>query len=86
MDWPHTRGLGRELGASGVANAYILRVNTAHAWHFVQMMRIPMTRLTALRSLMLVGLIVVLAACNTVQGVGRDIESIGRDSEEAINE
>lgn len=27
----------------------------------------------------------LLAACNTVQGVGRDIESVGRSGEEAIN-
>ncbi|MEZ5654778.1 MAG: entericidin A/B family lipoprotein [Sphingobium sp.] len=26
-----------------------------------------------------------LAACNTVQGVGRDIESVGRAGEEAID-
>ncbi|MEP2103495.1 MAG: entericidin A/B family lipoprotein [Parasphingorhabdus sp.] len=27
----------------------------------------------------------VLAACNTVQGVGQDIESVGRAGEDAIN-
>lgn len=27
----------------------------------------------------------VLAACNTVQGVGQDIESVGRTGEDAIN-
>lgn len=27
----------------------------------------------------------LLAACNTVQGMGRDIESVGRTGEEAIN-
>ncbi|QTD55546.1 entericidin A/B family lipoprotein [Parasphingorhabdus cellanae] len=27
----------------------------------------------------------VLAACNTVQGVGEDIESVGRAGEDAIN-
>jgi predicted small secreted protein len=27
----------------------------------------------------------VLTACNTVQGVGQDIESVGRAGEDAIN-
>lgn len=27
----------------------------------------------------------ILAACNTVQGVGEDIESVGRAGEDAIN-
>lgn len=27
----------------------------------------------------------VLSACNTVQGVGQDIESVGRAGEDAIN-
>lgn len=27
-----------------------------------------------------------LAACNTVQGLGEDIESVGEESEEAIND
>lgn len=27
----------------------------------------------------------ILAACNTVQGVGRDIESVGRAGEDAID-
>ncbi len=27
----------------------------------------------------------VLSACNTVKGVGRDIESVGRTGEEVIN-
>lgn len=28
----------------------------------------------------------VLTACNTVQGLGRDIESVGRKGEEVIND
>lgn len=27
----------------------------------------------------------LLAACNTVKGLGRDVESVGRAGEEAIN-
>ena len=30
-------------------------------------------------------LLAALAACNTVQGVGRDIESVGRAGKDAIN-
>ncbi|MDX3899679.1 MAG: entericidin A/B family lipoprotein [Sphingobium sp.] len=30
-------------------------------------------------------LLTALAACNTVQGVGRDIESVGRTGKEVIN-
>lgn len=30
--------------------------------------------------------IVVLAACNTVEGVGRDIESVGKTGKEVINQ
>ena len=40
------------------------------------------------RTIILIGAsaaLLVLAACNTVQGVGRDIESVGRAGEEAIN-
>ncbi|MGV3769940.1 MAG: entericidin A/B family lipoprotein [Sphingobium phenoxybenzoativorans] len=29
--------------------------------------------------------LVALAACNTVQGAGRDIESVGRKGKEVIN-
>ena len=32
-----------------------------------------------------VGGLIVLSACNTVQGVGEDIESVGESGEEAIN-
>lgn len=32
-----------------------------------------------------VGGLLVLSACNTVQGVGEDIESVGETGEEAIN-
>lgn len=31
-----------------------------------------------------VGLAVVLAGCNTVKGLGRDIESVGKAGEKAI--
>ncbi len=30
------------------------------------------------------GLATVLSACNTVQGIGRDIESVGKAGEKAI--
>jgi predicted small secreted protein len=33
----------------------------------------------------LLGTSLLLAACNTVKGLGRDIESVGRSGEEAIN-
>lgn len=29
---------------------------------------------------------ITTAACNTVQGLGRDIESVGREGEEIIND
>ena len=32
-----------------------------------------------------IGGLLVLSACNTVQGVGEDIESVGESGEEAIN-
>ncbi|MBT0669667.1 entericidin A/B family lipoprotein [Novosphingobium profundi] len=31
------------------------------------------------------GLLASLAACNTVKGLGRDVESVGRAGERAIN-
>lgn len=31
-----------------------------------------------------IGMMIVLAACNTVQGLGQDIESVGRKGEEVI--
>lgn len=31
------------------------------------------------------GLVLGAAACNTVKGVGRDIESVGKAGDEAIN-
>jgi predicted small secreted protein len=34
--------------------------------------------------LMISGLLLVLSACNTVQGVGRDIESVGTAGKDAI--
>ncbi|WP_030541825.1 entericidin A/B family lipoprotein [Sphingobium sp. DC-2] len=37
-------------------------------------------------ALLLAGLILsILAACNTVQGVGRDIESVGRAGKDAMH-
>jgi len=33
----------------------------------------------------LAALIVTTTACNTVQGLGRDIESVGRTGEDVIN-
>jgi predicted small secreted protein len=33
----------------------------------------------------LLGTSLLLAACNTIKGLGRDIESVGRSGEEAIN-
>ena len=37
-------------------------------------------------ALVLGALTVTTAACNTVQGLGRDIESVGREGEEVIND
>lgn len=34
--------------------------------------------------LMISGLLLTLSACNTVQGVGRDIESVGTAGKDAI--
>ncbi len=34
--------------------------------------------------LMISGLLLALSACNTVQGVGRDIESVGTAGKDAI--
>ena len=31
------------------------------------------------------GIVLGAAACNTVQGAGRDVESVGREGEEVIN-
>ena len=40
----------------------------------------------SIRALVLGGLLLsMLAACNTVQGVGRDIESVGRAGKEVIH-
>jgi predicted small secreted protein len=36
-------------------------------------------------SLALLASVLVLAACNTVQGVGRDIESVGRAGKDAMH-
>lgn len=36
-------------------------------------------------SLFMIGGLMALSACNTVQGVGEDIESAGKAGEEAIN-
>ena len=42
--------------------------------------------MTALIRLMLLSVLTLgAAACNTVQGVGEDIESVGEEGEEAIN-
>lgn len=40
-------------------------------------------RQTAL--LALIAMSLLMTACNTVRGLGRDIESVGRSGEEAIN-
>lgn len=37
-----------------------------------------------MRVLLLLSVVIALAACNTVQGVGRDIESIGKKGEDLI--
>lgn len=40
----------------------------------------------SIRTLVLGGLLLsLLAACNTVQGVGRDIESVGRAGKDAMH-
>ena len=33
-----------------------------------------------------IGGLLVLSACNTVQGVGEDIQSVGEEGEDAIND
>ncbi len=38
-----------------------------------------------LMTAILMGSFVLLAACNTVKGLGRDIESVGKTGEEVIN-
>ena len=38
-----------------------------------------------LRNLALIALVALLAACNTVQGAGRDVQSIGRAGERALD-
>jgi predicted small secreted protein len=38
-----------------------------------------------IRKLALVALATLIAACNTVQGAGKDVESIGRAGERAID-
>jgi predicted small secreted protein len=38
------------------------------------------------KSLCTATLVVCLAACNTVQGLGQDIESVGRKGEEVIKD
>ncbi|NQX96090.1 MAG: entericidin A/B family lipoprotein [Erythrobacter sp.] len=42
-------------------------------------------RKRALALLALTAFSMVAVACNTVQGLGRDIESVGRKGEEVIN-
>ena len=37
-------------------------------------------------SLALVASAFAISACNTVQGLGEDVESVGEEGEEAINE
>jgi predicted small secreted protein len=44
-----------------------------------------MTR-KAILAAVLGALTITTAACNTVQGLGRDIESVGREGEEIIND
>lgn len=48
----------------------------------------PAARTTAQKAILaavLGAFAVTTAACNTVQGLGRDIESVGREGEEVIN-
>ena len=44
-----------------------------------------MPRLSSLPKLAAAFLFLALAACNTVQGVGQDIESVGKAGEEAMD-
>ena len=37
------------------------------------------------RTLALIALVALAAACNTVQGAGRDVQSIGRAGERALD-
>jgi entericidin B len=38
-----------------------------------------------LKKIAVLGLVLALAACNTVQGAGKDVESIGKAGERAID-
>ncbi|MFN3231505.1 MAG: entericidin A/B family lipoprotein [Alphaproteobacteria bacterium] len=44
-----------------------------------------MSTLRKMRNLSLVLVLTAVAACNTVQGAGQDIESVGEAGEEAMN-
>lgn len=44
-----------------------------------------MTAIKKIATLSLITSMLALAACNTVEGVGRDIESVGRGGKEVIN-
>ena len=47
-----------------------------------------MTRITVKKAVLALGLVAVAAtttACNTVKGLGRDIESVGQSGEDAID-
>ncbi|MEM7690257.1 MAG: Entericidin EcnA/B family protein [Pseudomonadota bacterium] len=45
-----------------------------------------MTLTAALKSACLTTLLLGAAACNTVQGLGEDIQSVGKKGEEVIND
>lgn len=38
------------------------------------------------RTLIISSLLLMLAACNTVQGLGRDIQSVGKKGEEVLDD
>lgn len=40
---------------------------------------------TAAKAMAMAAALVSITACNTVQGLGQDIESVGRKGEEVIN-
>jgi predicted small secreted protein len=45
----------------------------------------PMTAIKKIATLSILAGMFALAACNTVEGVGQDIQSVGRKGKEVIN-
>ena len=51
---------------------------------YVSFVENPFVLRTILSAVLASGLLLSLTACNTVQGVGEDVESVGRTAEDAI--